>query len=222
MPKSAERLIHRFDARAFFDQELCFAAVRTKHAIADKAAAVADEHADFAELFRKLHAGGDHFLEVALPRTISSRRITFAGLKKCVPMTNCGPRRGGSDFVDVQRGSIAGEDGAGLADAIELAENFFLQRHAFEDGFDNQVGVCEIVIDERRRDALQAFFGNLLREAAALDGIRVVRLDGGESAIERGLVGFFEQHGNAGVGENHGDAAAHGAGANDRRGFYGN
>ena len=28
--------------------------------------------------------------EVALPRTISSRRITFAGLKKCVPITNAG------------------------------------------------------------------------------------------------------------------------------------
>src|SRR5260370_275380 len=28
--------------------------------------------------------------EVALPRTISRRRITFAGLKKCVPMTDAG------------------------------------------------------------------------------------------------------------------------------------
>ena len=29
-------------------------------------------------------------LLVALPRTISSRRITLAGLKKCVPITDCG------------------------------------------------------------------------------------------------------------------------------------
>ncbi len=29
-------------------------------------------------------------LLLALPRTISSRRMTFAGLKKCVPITDCG------------------------------------------------------------------------------------------------------------------------------------
>ncbi len=29
-------------------------------------------------------------LPVLAPRTISSRRITFAGLKKCVPITSCG------------------------------------------------------------------------------------------------------------------------------------
>ena len=32
-----------------------------KHAIADESAAVADQHADLAQLLRKLHAGGDHF-----------------------------------------------------------------------------------------------------------------------------------------------------------------
>ena len=57
-----ERLIDGFDAGAFFDQKLRLAAVRAEHAIADKAAAIADEHADFAEVSRKLHAGGDHFL----------------------------------------------------------------------------------------------------------------------------------------------------------------
>ena len=60
--KVGKRLVHGFDARAFFDQELGFAPVWSKHAIADEASAVADQHAHFAELFRKLHAGGDNFL----------------------------------------------------------------------------------------------------------------------------------------------------------------
>ena len=46
-----QRLVHGFDARTFFDQELSFAAVGAKHTIADKAPAVADEHAHFAQRF---------------------------------------------------------------------------------------------------------------------------------------------------------------------------
>ena len=45
----------------------------------------------------------------------------------------------------------------------------------------------------------------------------VVPADGGKAAVERRLVGFLEQHGDAGVGVVHGDAAAHGARADHRR-----
>ena len=121
-----------------------------------------------------------------------------------------------------ERGSVAGEDGAGFADAIEFFEDFFLQGHAFEDSFDDQIYFAEIVVGERGSDAFEAFITHLAAsEAAALDGVCVIRLDGGEAAIERGLIGFFEEHGNSGVGEDHGDAAAHGAGADDGGGFYG-
>src|SRR5580704_1917277 len=58
--------VHGFDACAFFDEELGFAAVGAKHAIADKTAAVAYEHSHFAERFRKLHARGDHFFRGSL------------------------------------------------------------------------------------------------------------------------------------------------------------
>src|ERR1700758_998703 len=57
-----ESLVDGFDARAFFDQELRFAAIRAKHAIANKTPAVADEHSDLAKCFSELHARGDHFL----------------------------------------------------------------------------------------------------------------------------------------------------------------
>jgi hypothetical protein len=38
------------------------AAVRSKHAIAEKTPAVANQHAHLAESLRQLHARGDHFL----------------------------------------------------------------------------------------------------------------------------------------------------------------
>src|SRR5277367_6621511 len=46
-----ERFIHGSNAGAFFHEELRFTAIRTEHAIAHKAAAIADEHADFADRF---------------------------------------------------------------------------------------------------------------------------------------------------------------------------
>src|SRR5260370_42093871 len=56
-----ERVVNRFDAGSFFDKELRFASVRAEHAVADKAHAVANQHANFAQFFRELHAGGDDF-----------------------------------------------------------------------------------------------------------------------------------------------------------------
>ena len=55
------------------------------------------------------------------------------------------------------------------------------------------------------------------REAALLHGVGVVLADGRQPAVERRLVGFLQQDRNAGVGEDHGDAAAHRARADDRR-----
>src|SRR6266478_1295951 len=99
-------------------------------------------------------------LPVAAPRTISSRRITLAGLKKCVPMTDCGRE---------------------VADAIELAENFFLQRHTFEDSFNNHIDTGEFAVIQRWPDELQTLIDEPLREAAALDGVGIIFLNAGQA-----------------------------------------
>src|SRR3984885_4088084 len=186
-----ESFIDGGDAGAFFDEELGFAAIGTEHAIADEAATIAHEHADFAERFRKLHAGGDHFFAGGFAADDFEQAHDVRGTEEMCADDVCGTRSGGSDFVNVERGSITGEDGAGFADAIEFFEDFFFQGHAFEDSFDDQVDFCEIVVGERGSDAFEPLFGVLRSEAAALDGIGVIRLDGGEPAIERGLVCIF-------------------------------
>src|SRR5258708_37066871 len=56
-----ERIVNRSDAGSFFDKELRFASVGAEHAVADKAHAVAGQHADLAQFFREFHAGGDDF-----------------------------------------------------------------------------------------------------------------------------------------------------------------
>ena len=62
-----------------------------------------------------------------------------------------------------------------------------------------------------------ALVHHLLRETALRHGVRVVLADGGEAAIESFLRGVLDQDGDAGVGERHRDAAAHGARADDGR-----
>src|SRR5271154_3169590 len=56
-----ERFVDGWDAGAFFNEELRFAAIGAEHAIAHEAAAVSNEHANFAKRFRKIHARGDDF-----------------------------------------------------------------------------------------------------------------------------------------------------------------
>ena len=91
IPNSYSALSTVFDVRTFLDEEDGFAHVRMEHAVADKASAIPDKDPNLPNLLRELHARGNYFrLLVFFPRTISSRRITFAGLKKCVPMTNSG------------------------------------------------------------------------------------------------------------------------------------
>ena len=127
------------------------------------------------------------------------------------------PRGGRRDFVDVQRGRVGRKDRALFDDLVQLAEDLLLQRHSFEDRLYHHVDAVEAVVGQRRRDASHTLIHLFLAEAALLHGIRVVLFDGGESAIERGLIGLLEQHRNARIGEHHRNAAAHRARAHNCR-----
>ncbi len=121
-----------------------------------------------------------------------------------------------------KRGGVAGQYCAGLADFVELGEDFFLQRHAFKNRFNHHVHFAELVIAQSGSDELEAFVHELLGEASALHGDGIVLLDVGHAAIERCLISFFKQHREAGVGKDHGNAATHGAGADDGDVLYRN
>ncbi len=62
-PHSHAKVIKSFidglDACAFFRQELGFTPIRAKHAVANESTAIADQYADLADLFGKLHASCD-------------------------------------------------------------------------------------------------------------------------------------------------------------------
>ena len=157
-------------------------------------------------------------LLLALPRTISSSRMTLAGLKKCVPMTDAGREVAdaiSSIFsVEVLLARIA----PGLQTRSSSPKTSFFSAMPSKTASIDDVGLGEIgrnsgwaVIE------LQALVNRCLGEASALHGNGVVLANVGQPAVESGLVGFLEQHRNSSVGKYHGDAAAHGPGPDDCR-----
>ena len=153
---------------------------------------------------------------VVAPRTISTSRITLAGLKKCVPMTACGrvvtPASASMSSVDVLVASSA----PGRATASSCASTSFLSAM-----LSNTASMITSALSKPRvphlcRDPADALGRRLGREAPLLHRAVVVLADGGHRPVEAGLLGVGEHDGDAGVGARHGDAAAHRAGADDR------
>ena len=141
--------------------------------------------------------------------------MTFAGLKKCVPSTSCGRFVDGGDLVHVERRGVGGEDRARLRDPVEVGEDALLEVHLLEHRLDDEVGILEGLEVGRAGDERDAAVALLLRQPAAGDRAGVVLPDRRKPAVERVLRGLDDRHRDAGIGEVHGDAAAHGAGADD-------
>ncbi len=100
----------------------------------------------------------------------------------------------------------------GLAMASSSSEHVLLDVHALEHRLDDQVAVGQGGEVGRAGEAGHAGLG-LLRLGGA--GALVVLADGADALVERLLLDLDHGHGDADVHEVHGDAAAHGAAADD-------
>ncbi len=78
-----------------------------------------------------------------------------------------------------------------------------------------EVGVFDVLEADHAVDQRHALGGRIGRDAAARGGGFVVLLHHAHAALELLLAGLDQRHRNAGIGERHRDAAAHGAGADD-------
>jgi hypothetical protein len=144
----------------------------------------------------------------------SSSFITWAGEKKCRPMTRDGVRGAGGDLVDVEIGGVGGEDGVGPGDGVELGEDGLLHVHVLEHRLDDEVGMGKRA--EIRGD-LQRGFGIGARLGAQKPAFGAVVEDGEDAGPgDPGALVVAFDHGHvrrqkAGGG----DARAHGAAAED-------
>ena len=122
-------------------------------------------------------------------------------------------RRG--KLVDVECRRVRRENGVGACHRGELGERGLLQVHVLEHRLHDDVDVTEAVIAHRRSNERECAFHRLRRHSALRHRRRVVLADDRHATVERGLIHVLEQNRNAGIRVRHGDAAAHGAGAND-------
>ena len=106
-----------------FDQEDRLAHVWMEHAVADKTAAIADQHSDLPQLPRKLHAGRDHRLAGFFPSDNLEQAHHIRGAEKMSADHEFRPGCAGGDFVNVQGGCVAGENRSGLAQSIEFGKD---------------------------------------------------------------------------------------------------
>ena len=106
---------------------------------------------------------------------------------------------------------------SGRAALSRAAKTFFLTSISSNTASTTMSASATRVVAERALDEAHARVHVLLAEAALLHGGRVVLPHDREAAVERLLAHLDHAHRDAGVGEVHGDAAAHGAGADDHR-----
>ena len=124
---------------------------------------------------------------------------------------------GRGDGIHILVGSVGGENRLRLAGGIELGEDFLLQFEVLEHRLDHNVGIGDFGIVGGAGDQAHAALDIVLAQLAALDGDAVVLADDFHAAVECAVADFEQRHWNPRVGEAHGDAAAHGAAADDRR-----
>ncbi len=127
-----------------------------------------------------------------------------------------GPLRRAGDLVDVERRGVGCEHSVRLADLVEPLEDLLLDAHLLEGRLDDDVGAGDRLIARRladQRQALRLVFG---ADAALLHHVLIVLIDACEAAVERFRRAFEDLNRDAGIGEAHGDAAAHRAGADHR------
>src|ERR1700722_18785686 len=145
-----------------------------EHTVANKSAAIANEHAHLAEPFRKLHPSGNHLFTGGFTPHQLHQAHYVRGTKEMRADDEVGAGGCRRNLIDVERRCIAGKDSTGLAHEIEFSENLPLERYSFEDRLNDHVHGGETFVPKSRLNQFQAFVHILLSEAAPFHRIRVI------------------------------------------------
>ena len=115
--------------------------------------------------------------------------MTFAGEKKCRPMTCSRPLVSSAAISSMFRYEVlVARIAPGLAMRVEAGEHLLLDRHVLEHRLDDEVAVGEVVEGERAREQADALLDVRIGQPAALCARLVVPADDGEAAVERFLL----------------------------------
>ena len=144
----------------------------------------------------------------------------FAGLKKCMPTTSCA-RAGDARYgVNIESRGVGREQRARATAGIEFAKYILFELQALEDGFDHEIGCAERGNVGRRENARLRSGARLRGEAALFHGAIDRRANSAHAFLERGHLRVNQRDVKTARCAARGDAAAHGAGANDGNALY--
>ena len=185
------------------------ARVAAEHVIAYESGRVQGHDRDLADRLAERHGRGEGFLagfdsahhlehlhDVGGAEEVRADHVTGA----------LGHRR---HLVQVEPRRVAGEHRPFLHRGVELREDLLLEVQVLVDGFDDDVRVGDGIVFQHALDQAEARVTLRLADPAAPDHAAIVVLDDLHALVERLLVHFQYLHRDAGVGEAHGDAAAH-------------
>src|SRR5216683_2969262 len=151
-PEAFHRAVDLRGQRAFLEEELGLPRVLVEHAVADEAVADAGDDARLLDLLRQRHRAREHVLGGGLAAHDLEQLHHVRGAEEVRADDVLRPPGEARDLIDVERGGIGGEDCSRLHHLVELLEDRLLHRQILEDRFDDDVGLREVFVAERRPD----------------------------------------------------------------------
>lgn len=121
------------------------------------------------------------------------------------------PTRGGGNGIDVQRRSVACQQRLGFEHAVQLAEYLLLEFQILVDRFDYEVHIADRRVVIRPRYPGDPRVGFALFESALAYVMGISLGHRGQGLLKHLRVVIDPLHSDAGVGQAHHDATAHGA-----------
>jgi signal transduction histidine kinase/CheY-like chemotaxis protein len=211
-----QHLVDLLRQRALQQQPLGLHAPLMEHAVAHEAVADPDQHRHFADAAAHGHGGGDGRLggpgaphDLEQPHDVGGAEEVHADDALRPP----GDR---GDLVDVEGRGVGGEDGVGPGHPVQTREHLLLEGHLLEDGFDHEVGIGHRADVGGALDEPHALLDVLSGEPPLAGRGLVILAHHAQTPLQRVPGHLDHRDRDAGVGEAHGDAAPHGAGADHR------
>src|SRR5690606_6114227 len=131
-----------------------------------------------------------------------------------------GALRRGGHRRDGERAGVAGEDGLGRADAVQLAKHRVLGLEVLGDGLDDEVGVTEVCERRGGTDPVEGLIAQGGVELALLDGAIEAARDGLEAALAELVAHLADPRAIPRPGRDLRDPAPHQAAAQDGHCLY--
>ncbi|MDT4848786.1 hypothetical protein FQZ97_828870 [compost metagenome] len=198
-----------------------FAGIWFEHAVANETETNAGNHRQLADAPGDVQGSGQHVGRGGPAAHDLEQAHGIGGAEKVQPYYILRASHGRRDGVYIQRRGVGRQDRARLAHLFQGAEHLLLDLQLLEDSLDHQVGLGQVGVVERAEDQVHARLHLLGLQPATSNADLVITPNLCQASVQGLAIGLQQGDRYTGIGEAHGNPAAHGAGAyhSDSRDF---